>query len=441
MAAEENDLLVFSDDLNVLQELSVIPENFSGSMRFKMIDFGADAKKELAVSYGNQERPEIRIYNNNGDLQNSWFPYAQGFTGEISLTAADLDNDGHEELITAPGAGGGPQIRIFNDEGNPLFSKGFWAADKDYRAGLEIATGDVDGDGFKEIIISVIDGENAQIKFFDRFGNQKGDSITITLENNFEPVKVAAIDLGADGTEEIIVGFGSGNEPKIKILRRDGSAIKEFLAYAKNFEGGVNFSVVKNNGQTIIVTGAGFSGGPHVRFFDSFGTLIKNPAFFSYDKNFRGGVNVDYGDFDGDGKMELITLPQQINPSGNSYLYKYIDIDVSEQKLRYYQNGRQVNEFQISSGKKSMPTPYGEFKIWQKNPRAYSKTYALFMPWWMSFKPSYGIHELPEWPSGYKEGQNHLGNPVSHGCVRLGVGPAKTLYDWTPIGTPVIIHE
>lgn len=35
----------------------------------------------------------------------------------------------------------------------------------------------------------------------------------------------------------------------------------------------------------------------------------------------------------------------------------------------------------------------------------------------------------------------YLGKPASHGCVRLGVGPAKLLYDWTEIGTKVIIKE
>ena len=89
-----------------------------------------------------------------------------------------------------------------------------------------------------------------------------------------------------------------------------------------------------------------------------------------------------------------------------------------------------------------MATPKGEFKIESKNPRAYSKTYGLYMPYWMAFTAGgkYGLHELPEWPNGYKEGASHLGQPVSHGCVRLGEGDAKTLYDFSDIGTKVIIN-
>ncbi len=89
-----------------------------------------------------------------------------------------------------------------------------------------------------------------------------------------------------------------------------------------------------------------------------------------------------------------------------------------------------------------MDTPRGEFKVSNKHPRPWSKQYGLYMPYWMAIMSSgkYGIHELPEWPSGYKEGENHLGTPVSHGCVRLGVGAAKRVYEWAEIGTPIIIH-
>jgi lipoprotein-anchoring transpeptidase ErfK/SrfK len=87
-----------------------------------------------------------------------------------------------------------------------------------------------------------------------------------------------------------------------------------------------------------------------------------------------------------------------------------------------------------------MPTPSGTRYRESKHPKAWSAKYGLYMPWWQSMGGGYGIHELPEWPGGYKEGESHLGTPVSHGCVRLGVGPAETVYNWTEIGTPVYIH-
>lgn len=121
---------------------------------------------------------------------------------------------------------------------------------------------------------------------------------------------------------------------------------------------------------------------------------------------------------------------------------KYIDINVEAQVMTLFENGKAIDAFMVSSGKRGMDTPKGDYTIHNKTPRAWSKAYGLYMPYWMALVASgkYGIHELPEWPGGYKEGANHLGTPVSHGCVRLGVGPAERVYTWTDIGTPVTVH-
>lgn len=121
---------------------------------------------------------------------------------------------------------------------------------------------------------------------------------------------------------------------------------------------------------------------------------------------------------------------------------KYIDINLSTQKLCRVEGTTLIDCFTVSSGKASMPTPTGTFAIGNKDPRRWSTTYGLWMPFWQEFKDGvYGIHELPEWPNGYKEGEAHLGTPVSHGCVRLGVGAAETVFNWTDIGTTVFIHK
>ena len=122
---------------------------------------------------------------------------------------------------------------------------------------------------------------------------------------------------------------------------------------------------------------------------------------------------------------------------------KYIDISLKYQNMVIFEDGKVLDAYQISSGKKGMDTPTGTFKVENKSPKAWSKTYSLWMPNWMAFLPSgeMGIHELPIWPGGYQEGANHLGTPVSHGCVRLGVGAAKRVYDWADVGTLIIIHQ
>lgn len=121
---------------------------------------------------------------------------------------------------------------------------------------------------------------------------------------------------------------------------------------------------------------------------------------------------------------------------------KYIDVNLKFQVMTLFENGTPVGSYAISSGRRGMETPTGTFAIHNKAPRPWSREYHLFMPHWMAITPDgkYGIHELPEWPGGYKEGAQHLGIPVSHGCVRLGVGAAQDVYAWAEVGIPVVVY-
>ena len=121
---------------------------------------------------------------------------------------------------------------------------------------------------------------------------------------------------------------------------------------------------------------------------------------------------------------------------------KYVDINLAQQILCSFESGNLLDCYLVSTGKRGMETPKGQFAIRNKAARVWSKKYGLYMPYWnaVASDGSFGIHELPEWPGGYKEGASHLGIPVSHGCIRLGVGPAKIIFDWADIGIPVVIY-
>jgi len=131
-------------------------------------------------------------------------------------------------------------------------------------------------------------------------------------------------------------------------------------------------------------------------------------------------------------------LASQVSPNSSG---KLIDVDLSEQKLRLYQDGELIVEYSASTGKSLMPTPTGNFQILSKEENHWSSKYGLYMPYALNFYGDYYIHELPYWPGGYREGEEHLGTPVSHGCVRVGIGAAETVYNFAEIGTEVVIHK
>ncbi|MFC1700804.1 L,D-transpeptidase [Patescibacteria group bacterium] len=120
---------------------------------------------------------------------------------------------------------------------------------------------------------------------------------------------------------------------------------------------------------------------------------------------------------------------------------KYIDVDISDQVMILYENDKIMGIYEVSTGRYNMPTPLGEFKISKKEENHWSRTYGLYMPFSMEFIPGFYVHELPYWPNGYREGEDHLGTRVSHGCIRLGIGPAEKVYNFANIGTPIIVHQ
>jgi len=143
------------------------------------------------------------------------------------------------------------------------------------------------------------------------------------------------------------------------------------------------------------------------------------------------------GDSYKDGK-EIAFGFDPLKPEATAKLVKSIEINTKAQKLSYFLAGVKLGEFPVSSGKNNS-TPKGTFKVLNKDLKAWSP-YGLWMPYWLGLgSGKFGIHELPIWPNGYREGENHLGKPVSHGCVRLGIGPAKLIYDWAEKGLEVKI--
>lgn len=154
------------------------------------------------------------------------------------------------------------------------------------------------------------------------------------------------------------------------------------------------------------------------------------------------GSDINNEDSDNDGYSDKEELVNSYSPTSKekNKVDKLIEIETKTQNLNFYFNSIKLFSYKVSTGKNNS-TPKGEFKIQSKHPKAWSGLAKLWMPHWMAFTANgkYGIHELPVWPGGKREGENHLGTPVSSGCVRLGIGSAKHVYEWTDVGTKVII--
>ncbi len=96
-------------------------------------------------------------------------------------------------------------------------------------------------------------------------------------------------------------------------------------------------------------------------------------------------------------------------------------IDISEQKMRIYSNGRLKHVWKISSGRGKYHTPRGSYRPVRMHQMWYSRKYNMApMPHSIFFYGGYAIHGTPH--------IKNLGRPASHGCVRLHPNHARTLF-------------
>jgi hypothetical protein len=84
-------------------------------------------------------------------------------------------------------------------------------------------------------------------------------------------VRVATGDVSGDGTPDIVTAAGPGSLPLVKVFDgKTGAELKRFMAYDPMFKGGVYVAVgdVNGDGHADIITGAGETGGPHVKVWN-----------------------------------------------------------------------------------------------------------------------------------------------------------------------------
>jgi LysM repeat protein len=122
---------------------------------------------------------------------------------------------------------------------------------------------------------------------------------------------------------------------------------------------------------------------------------------------------------------------------------KEILIDISEQHIYAYQDGKLMYSFVASTGIGNS-TRIGTFKILDKIPNAYSYAFNIYMPWWMGIYYSgtleNGIHGLPLLTNGVELWASLLGKPATYGCIESKTSEMKQIYDWAEVGIPVIIR-
>ena len=288
--------------------------------------------KWITVSNGN----EISVVDpsmGNG-LVYSVSPFGIPSTGIV----ADFNGDGTPDLLAAAGPGGGPHIRLIDGAAlipsaavglrptQDIFS--FYAFDKGFTGGVSVAAADVNGDGTLDIIAGAGPGAGPHVKVFN--GRTGAELMSFyAFEKGFTGgVNVAGGDLDGDGRADVVAGAGPGAGPHVKVFNgRFGTDMFSFYAFDADFRGGVSVATADfdNSGKPDIVTGAGPGNTPMVRVYvgveldietvDANGNLFGKKTLVGLrkfadatigDPANRRGVNVMTRDVNADGRLDIV---------------------------------------------------------------------------------------------------------------------------------------
>lgn len=338
----------------------------------------------IIASFREGTTPEVRVYSAVGKRVNTFLVFGKGFRGGVNITTGDTNNDGIDEIIAGPGAGGGPYVVGFSGQGKKVMQ--FLAYPSKMRSGVEVFARDVTNDGNLDIFTAT-KTKGSPVQMF----TTSGVAVASFAVGKVQP---ASVHVSTQTTGTILLGSSASLNGKVQSYGIDGSS----------------------------------------------GEI----SFFPFGRTYSGSVTAVSINADADVAEEVLVVP---NEASNLIGEKRIIVDISEQRMYRYIGSSLIATHKVSTGKWSMPTPLGNHRIHNKLGTAYSRKYALYMDNWMAITAdgAYGIHSLPYWrlPDGsiFYEGVSHLGMRVSHGCIRLSPAEAKHVFAWTTVGTNVQVLD
>ena len=258
---------------------------FEGENRVAVGDVNHDGIPDFIFSAGDGGGPHIRVISGkDGSVLHNFFAYDSSFRGGAFVASNDLNGDGFADIITGPGPGGGPHVRAFSGKDGTIIAD-FFAYDPSFRGGVTVAVGDVNGDGVHDIITGPGPGGGSQIEVID--GTKLGLKNPITAQ--ILPAAVYA----------------------------------SFFAFDPSFIGGVFVGAGNLDGDKFadIVAGPLTRGSPRAVVFTG-KALQQANSIFTSDPGLRTGLRFTLADTNGDGIDELVVVagpgggPQEvvINP-------------------------------------------------------------------------------------------------------------------------------
>jgi hypothetical protein len=226
-------------------------DSFQGGVGVAVGDVTGDGRADIITGAGVGGGPRVQVFRGNDIFPNTqnrltvepyphlnFFAYSESFNGGVNVAAGDVNGDGTLDIVTGAGAGGGPHVIVFDGKsGNVL--KSFFAFDQNLRTGVNVSIGQLNGTGPATIVTSLMTAGGQPVHFFDNNGDQPRELDVFPLEED-TGISVALRDINGDGKPELIAATGPNTAPQVKVLNPiTGATVREFPGFMPNIRGGL----------------------------------------------------------------------------------------------------------------------------------------------------------------------------------------------------------
>lgn len=277
-----------------------------GGVRAVTADITGDGVPDTIVVPGPGTGARLLAYNgNNGAIVQDIQPFESTFTGGMFVASGDFNGDGVADLVVSADVGGGPRVKVIDGATGATLADFMGIDDASFRGGARVAIGDINGDGIADLVVAAGFGGGPRVAVFDGASVVAGNPTKLspdffafesTLRNG---VFVAVGDIDGDGFGDIITGAGPGGGPRVlgfsgtSLFGGQPTIITDFFAGDQSQRGGVPVAAldVNSDGRVEVITGSAPGGPASVKFFNP-QTGAQLNEFFAERGEFIGGVFV-----------------------------------------------------------------------------------------------------------------------------------------------------
>ena len=267
-----------------------------------------------AVGSGNGTPSQAQVFAANGTLLANLTPFGS-FTGGVRVAVGDVNNDGFQDLIASAGRGGNSRVLVLSGQNNFQSVLASFYAFEGFDGGTFVAAGNVDSDADMEVLVGAGVSGGPRVSVFNITGGQAvqmagplGSFYAYDLSYD-GGVTVAAANIDGVGLDEIITGPASNGGPNVRIFDTNTNPVYSFYAFSSSFIGGIFVAAADLNGDTFaeVLVGPASQMGPMVNIFTPRQSVTSSQSITpTFGSSFTGGVRVGTFDINNNGQADIV---------------------------------------------------------------------------------------------------------------------------------------